>query len=582
MSSRLSPERKIKVIKQVLNRGVSVSEACRRHGISRPTYYRWLEKYQQSSPDQKFTSLSSQVAQGDRHWRRLKANQETKVLEAVAKNPTFSVHQLDQAIPSIGHHGIQSILERYQLSLNSQRLLFAQRYKKKFESSIDHKLRVIGDYEAGESVSRVCLKHNISRQTFYRWHRLYQKDPSQAYSTLASKRPKGETHWKTVDQQTSANILSLVTKHPEYSTHKIARQIRAVGNHGVQNVLKRLNLNTFEKRLAYSQAQLPTSAPVFGLAGRLRKLIGSIPSISAIPPPTSPPTSLKLRGMNWLRGAGPALLGLLTPIIKLLSGQYGPLGPFAKQALSPLLRPFIASLLVSLLFSNFSAYWLNMIANTPTLGGKVGMFFASMALLIGGFFFIYSMKYYFTLAIVLSFSRQSEEEGGGFIANLNGRLNGSPGTTPGVSDSTPGVNARKGLVAWVARIFGINADIADGKLMNTDYQRGSAHYQRRSVDAKSKGGLLPSLDHITLKRKPFVSIQLPFYNEKKVAERIMRACASMDYYQDGKAQFEVIVCDDSTDETVDIVQSFSKKWNDKNPHGPRIKVLHRPTREGFK
>jgi len=82
-------------------------------------------------------------------------------------------------------------------------------------------------------------------------------------------------------------------------------------------------------------------------------------------------------------------------------------------------------------------------------------------------------------------------------------------------------------------------------------------------------GLEPSLEHIRLKRKPFVSIHLPFYNERRVANRILSACTSFDW-----PNYEVIVCDDSTDETVKIV----KKWE----KHPRVKVIHRPTREGFK
>ncbi|MDP2691042.1 MAG: glycosyltransferase family 2 protein, partial [bacterium] len=38
--------------------------------------------------------------------------------------------------------------------------------------------------------------------------------------------------------------------------------------------------------------------------------------------------------------------------------------------------------------------------------------------------------------------------------------------------------------------------------------------------------------------------------------------------------YEVIVCDDSTDETVEIVNSWA--------NNPKVKILHRPTREGFK
>ena len=70
-------------------------------------------------------------------------------------------------------------------------------------------------------------------------------------------------------------------------------------------------------------------------------------------------------------------------------------------------------------------------------------------------------------------------------------------------------------------------------------------------------------------RQPFVSIHLPFYNEKNVADRILRACTSLDY-----ENYEVVVVDDSTDETVEIL----KKWMDH----PRVKIIHRKERSGFK
>jgi len=46
--------------------------------------------------------------------------------------------------------------------------------------------------------------------------------------------------------------------------------------------------------------------------------------------------------------------------------------------------------------------------------------------------------------------------------------------------------------------------------------------------------------------------------------------------------FEIVVIDDSTDETTEIVKRFAKKHNKAHPRGPKIKVLHRPTRQGFK
>jgi len=68
---------------------------------------------------------------------------------------------------------------------------------------------------------------------------------------------------------------------------------------------------------------------------------------------------------------------------------------------------------------------------------------------------------------------------------------------------------------------------------------------------------------------PFISIHLPIYNEPNVAERLVKACTSFDY-----GNYEVIVIDDSTDETTDIL----RKWSSH----PRVKLIHRTTRQGYK
>lgn len=71
---------------------------------------------------------------------------------------------------------------------------------------------------------------------------------------------------------------------------------------------------------------------------------------------------------------------------------------------------------------------------------------------------------------------------------------------------------------------------------------------------------------------PFVSIHLPFYNEKNVARRILQACAEIDY-----PSYEILVADDSRDETVEILKEVSL-----NGVGPLVKVVHRKDRSGFK
>jgi cellulose synthase/poly-beta-1,6-N-acetylglucosamine synthase-like glycosyltransferase len=69
--------------------------------------------------------------------------------------------------------------------------------------------------------------------------------------------------------------------------------------------------------------------------------------------------------------------------------------------------------------------------------------------------------------------------------------------------------------------------------------------------------------------EPFVSIHLPLYNEEHVVDRLLTACTSFDY-----ENYEVVVADDSTDATVEVLE----RWADH----PRVKISHRPDRSGFK
>jgi len=75
---------------------------------------------------------------------------------------------------------------------------------------------------------------------------------------------------------------------------------------------------------------------------------------------------------------------------------------------------------------------------------------------------------------------------------------------------------------------------------------------------------------------PKVVTQLPMYNERTVAERVIRACAAMDY---PRSRHEIQVLDDSTDDTraeVDKTVAALKA------QGYNIKAIRRENRIGFK
>ncbi len=75
---------------------------------------------------------------------------------------------------------------------------------------------------------------------------------------------------------------------------------------------------------------------------------------------------------------------------------------------------------------------------------------------------------------------------------------------------------------------------------------------------------------------PFVTIQLPVYNEMHVVERLIDAVAAIDYSKD---KLEIQVLDDSTDETSEII---SRKITLLRQQSISIQHIQRKSREGFK
>ena len=75
---------------------------------------------------------------------------------------------------------------------------------------------------------------------------------------------------------------------------------------------------------------------------------------------------------------------------------------------------------------------------------------------------------------------------------------------------------------------------------------------------------------------PSVTIQLPIYNEKYVAKRLVDAVCAMDY---PKNQMNIMVLDDSDDDTVDLL---AKTVNYYKTQGFQIEHIRRGTRKGYK
>src|SRR5258707_421443 len=75
---------------------------------------------------------------------------------------------------------------------------------------------------------------------------------------------------------------------------------------------------------------------------------------------------------------------------------------------------------------------------------------------------------------------------------------------------------------------------------------------------------------------PRVTVQLPLYNERYVARRIIEAAAALDYPRD---RLHIQVLDDSTDDTPERIQSRILQLQSEGLH---IDLVHRSNRTGYK
>ena len=80
---------------------------------------------------------------------------------------------------------------------------------------------------------------------------------------------------------------------------------------------------------------------------------------------------------------------------------------------------------------------------------------------------------------------------------------------------------------------------------------------------------------------PFVTIQLPIYNEQFVIDRLIEAVCRLEYPRD---RFEVQLLDDSTDETRGVAREIVERYarGFAGMEGQPIVYLHRTNRHGYK
>jgi len=104
------------------------------------------------------------------------------------------------------------------------------------------------------------------------------------------------------------------------------------------------------------------------------------------------------------------------------------------------------------------------------------------------------------------------------------------------------------------------------------YSMGQLHLTFAYLKArKRKQDATPALENF-----PFITVQLPIYNEEYVIDRLIDSVCKLDYPND---KLEIQVLDDSTDESVKMVAAKIKEHQEK---GINIQHIQRPERTGFK
>lgn len=420
MTPKLTKEGRLKLIERV-EKGESVAKVCSDAGISRVLFYRWYKKYKKEG------------------------------LEGLDPG--------EAGRPQVSHTPKKA--KKYTILSPHARSLMVKEVT-----------------EQNQDASEVAERYKVSRVTLYKWIDRYKDYLAKGVEPdMSSKKPYIERYFRQVPEKHEQAVIQIVEQHPEWGIRRIVANLPQVagapivGHHGVQNILDRHNLATYELRMAYAKSRI---TPVTeGIGGVLDK----VTDFFRIPQEKR------------------------TTFIRTFTGVS--LGFF--------------SLIVIFGFVSYISRSFTTVAGSSSLG----LGFASMALIMGTIFLFYSFKYYFSIAMVLSFSQ-----------------------------------AQGGTV------------------------------RKRGI------GLTPDLSHIALVKKPYVSVQIPFYNEKYVVERAMEAASGFDY-----PEYEVILCDDSIDETTEIISNYlhanskhvQKKsgdgwelqWAEIKP-GVTFKHLHRTNRSGYK
>ena len=383
----ISPKQKLKAVRQVVGGKKSLNKASGELGVSRQSLYLWVRKYR-GNPGKGTSLFKSNYKAGKSHHKSVSWKVEKQILGLVVKYPTLSLRELAARLAdskvSISTHGVYNVLLRHELQSRELRVRFSEQRPVKTvragEISAANRLKAIEQHQkAGVSITQVCKIWAVSRPTFYAWKRRYEEvskvsdvsKVSNVVGAMVRRYKKGYLHHRSLGEKARDLILDIVRASPGLSVHKIYATVSreagrsVVGHHGIQNILSRENLSTFAKRLIFAQGFAPE--PKVRVAPLYR--------------PQIPVYRLRM------------ILAPFASIPKLM-------------ITNP--RAGISRLSFVLVVLFIIGVWFRMIVTSQT--SAVGLVFASIALFFGLFFFIYSLKYYISILVILRIAQSGMEE----------------------------------------------------------------------------------------------------------------------------------------------------------------------------
>jgi cellulose synthase/poly-beta-1,6-N-acetylglucosamine synthase-like glycosyltransferase/transposase-like protein len=491
---------KKEAIIKVLKEGKSVAEVAREYQISRKTVYSWIKLYNSAHGKGKNLALKNKYRKAETHPKAKLFRIRHRLIQLVIAHPEWGVRQYSSEV-GVNYNSIYKLLVTLGASTPNLRHNFKRNYQGPGRLASDVRLEIVRkaqDFKA--SVTTLSKQYGVARKTIYKWIKSYQIDPK-----LTDSYAKAEAHPKALYPKLTARVLEIVAESPHLSVHKIAELVPA-SSWTVWSILDRKGLNTASARAFYADREAAEKITPITASTRTDTVFESFtPNTAPAPPPN--------RLLNFF-------------------------------------KYFAASFTTTSILSIGIVFWYKLLFAASTGPAQtIGYLFATLSLVMGSIFLLYSLKYYLTLAIVLSYSQDNPEKKSAY--------------------------KKRSLLNL----------ILGGKDEEENYSPNN-----------SSVGLEADLSYIKFDRKPYISVHIPFYNEKNVVERAIRAATSFKY----GGEYEVILCDDSTDETTQIIRQYQKDclfkgealkeikgdgWSltevEVKP-GVTLKHLHRTTRSGYK